>query len=1431
MVAALFLLTPAHCVFADLPGNFPRQDFWVTDGPVYSSTETNGVFYIGGDFKSIAPNGGRGGLFNIFSGDASPLLPQVNGAILSAISDGAGGWYVGGLFTQMGGFARTNLAHILPDLTVDTNWSPNPFGYVELTQRSGVYALLRGSNALYVAGIFTNIAGVTRSNLAALNLTTGAALSWNADVAGEVYCLASRSNVLYAGGRFSAVKGVTRSQIAALDSGTAAVLSWNPDASTSTNNSINALTADEKLLYVGGYFTQIGGAARNGLAALNYDTGLATSWNPNTGNPDFGYGVQAIALTCDAVYFGGNFTNVGGTLRSSIAAVDAATGLATAWNPNADREVLAMTISGNTVYAGGRFTTIGGGAHDSVAALDVNTGRATGWSPRADRGVVTMALAGNNIFLGGGLSAGGLSRLNIAAFDTATGQPLAWNPGVNGAVWTLAVSSNTVYLGGKFDQVAGVSRRNIAAVDRATGAALAWDPDAAGYAPYTQIFALALGNGVVYAGGLFTHIGQQNRNCIVALDPSTGLATSWSPTILDVGGVVTALAVDGTKVYLGGWFTTFAIPTFPFTTTRNYIAEFNSTASTPTSWNPSANDYLYALAVDATNVYAGGFFTHIGGADRNLAAAISRTSGTATAWNPNLSGGLTPTVLSIALSTNAAYLGGGFASAGVTPRAGLAAVDLFTGATNAFDAQLGDVRATVVTLTARGSRLFCGGLFLTVGDEVRLGLSEFVENGFPRFVTQPSPQTLLPGQTINLQAAASGQTPLSYQWQFNGTNLAGATATNLTIANAQVTNSGAYRLTASNSLGQVRSLDAIVTVLLPVSITTQPFGQTNSPGSNIVLSVTASGNPPPAYQWRLNGVNIPGAIGATFTVTNAQPTNGGIYDVLVANYSGAVLSSNALVRITSSPIPFSDNLSGVATASATNGLGSGSNVGATRETGEPSHVGKAGGKSVWYSWTATADGIATFSTRGSSFDTLLAVYTGTIVSNLTAVAGDEDRGGFFTSQISFNAKAGTNYLLAIDGFAGGSGDIVLNWSLDPTSVPFPRILSQPLSQAVFAGQNATFSVSVSSPTTNTYQWYHACRQIAGATNVSLTISNVQERDVGEYTVLVVNASPQTARSVPAYLEISPIAQTLSEDKLADILSGGPLPKPSGPRPLNASFPSVAAGSLGTQILNNYNATTEQAEPIHSDVVGGASRWYKLTAADTGVFLIDTIGSDIDTLLAVYTGTNIFTLNRIASDNNSAPDRIRSLVRFAGTNGADYLIAVDGVNGAQGNILLNWILGNTPGAGGPPSNQSVTQGGPLTLNACQTNTLPPPVYQWRLNGVNIAGATNCIYSLSAIHYSHHGSYSVVISNFAGAITNTVAVVGVEIPLSIARELSSSNTVQFHIIATATQSVILRVSTNLATWSPVFTNADSSTPLNYIEPASDSFPTRYYRLFRP
>jgi hypothetical protein len=126
-----------------------------------------------------------------------------------------------------------------------------------------------------------------------------------------------------------------------------------------------------------------------------------------------------------------------------------------------------------------------------------------------------------------------------------------------------------------------------------------------------------------------------------------------------------------------------------------------------------------------------------------------------------------------------------------------------------------------------------------------------------------------------------------------------------------------------------------------------------------------------------------------------------------------------------------NNFANATVITGTTATVTGSNTGASKESGEPNHAGNAGGKSVWWTWTATASGTVTIDTLGSNFDTLLGIYTGTSVSGLTLVKANDDSpaGGTLTSKVSFTVTAGTTYRIAVDGYGGVSGSITLNLKL------------------------------------------------------------------------------------------------------------------------------------------------------------------------------------------------------------------------------------------------------------------------------------------------------------------------------------------------------------------------------------------------------------------
>jgi hypothetical protein len=120
-----------------------------------------------------------------------------------------------------------------------------------------------------------------------------------------------------------------------------------------------------------------------------------------------------------------------------------------------------------------------------------------------------------------------------------------------------------------------------------------------------------------------------------------------------------------------------------------------------------------------------------------------------------------------------------------------------------------------------------------------------------------------------------------------------------------------------------------------------------------------------------------------------------------------------------------DDLATALPLTGTSASAHGSNVSFTKEPGEPWHAGNPGGKSIWWTWTAPVNGPVSIDTGGTPFLTLLAIYTGNSVSNLTSIASNKDLTGG-TNRVTFNAVMNTSYYIAVDGYDGAFGRILLS---------------------------------------------------------------------------------------------------------------------------------------------------------------------------------------------------------------------------------------------------------------------------------------------------------------------------------------------------------------------------------------------------------------------
>jgi hypothetical protein len=1323
----LFFLVTSNCQGQGELASQPRDDFWVPNGSVHTLVEADGILYVGGVFDYVSPVSATGGAFDLISGTADPDFPKVNGAIRAVMADGEGGWFIGGLFTAVGDVAMTNLAHVLPDNSVHTEWQSTP--------DDEVLALALSGTMLYVGGRFTTIGGEQRSYLAALDSATGRIqLDWRADAAtfslkpGSVNALLLSGDSLFVGGFFSFVNGAPREHIASIDAASGRVTDWYPNAFSGGQafSRVDALAISNGILYVGGTFRAVGAdganqADRAFLAAFDTTkngTASLTDWNPGASGP-----VTSLAVLCETVYVGGSFTNLGGQPRNFLGALARTTGRPTEWSPDADGEVLALAVLGQTVYAGGKFSRIGGQARSFLAALDINTGQATPWIPHADFGIAGLAISGGTCLAGGALGPGGVRRANLAALDARTGRVLDWQPAALGGtivsgfelrgVYAMAAATDLLFVGGPFTELNDGPRSHLAAVGASSGKLDPWNA-----AADHIVRSLAIRSNVVYVGGDFSQVGGVPRQRIAALAVSNGAVLPWDP---DADEQVNWLLPLDDRIVVGGRFTRIG------GAIRSRLAALDAASGLALPWNPTANDQVLASSLSGDTLYLGGVFSAVGGQLRNRVAQVDLGTGEATCWDPGprivtSAGERSAAVNAVVTASQRVYVGGAFNLIAGQRRNNVAALtpDCPAAATS-WDPSL-DGPVNALTLGRQG--LVVGGDFRNLGGQYRPFLAVFPPLGSPRIATQPKSQRVASSGSVAFAVAAEGEAPLAYQWLFDGVAIAGATNSALSIAEVRPAHAGTYRVVVTNTVGLINSSDASLTVLEPVAISVQPFPQIALPGTRVELSVTATGTPAPTFQWRLNGINIPGAITPNLILPAVAAADSGIYTVVVANLTGPVVSQQAEVIVEGPLLVLADSFAASTSGSLASGVGRGSNTGATREPGEPLHAGKPGGASVWLSWTAPADGVAIFHTRGSAFDTLLAVYAGSTLNGLTEVASDDDRGGFLTSLVAFNAVKGTEYQIAIDGFAGARGNLVLSWSLETTTDELPRIVLQPQSQTVGSGEAVTFEVRAVSRTPLSYQWFFNCDAFPGETRETLTVPSVGPGQVGLYSVQVSNAA-RAIDSERATLQINftrgGVVKALARDKLAEVLvpPGGPAPQSheadrGRPRPQNLlessapeqfqsvgldgaapgedargpapegvglHFVSVAQGTTGLQIFNTFAATKEPREPNHCGVLGGASYWFAIKAESGGLLSVSTEGSDFNTVLAVYTwaGTILDPLQEVACDDNSGRDGEDSLLRFEAARGTVYYVAVDGVNGATGTVRLSYALDGSVGS--------------------------------------------------------------------------------------------------------------------------------------------------------
>ncbi|NOS70517.1 MAG: hypothetical protein HOP33_11375, partial [Verrucomicrobia bacterium] len=370
--------------------------------------------------------------------------------------------------------------------------------------------------------------------------------------------------------------------------------------------------------------------------------------------------------------------------------------------------------------------------------------------------------------------------------------------------------------------------------------------------------------------------------------------------------------------------------------------------------------------------------------------------------------------------------------------------------------------------------------------------------------TQPQNQAVNIGSNATFTVSATGFGNLAYRWQFNSTNIVGASNTSLVVANVQATNAGNYRVVVTNSFSSVTSAVAVLTVNVPPFVTVVPTNQTVLTGANVNFSVSAGGTSPLNYQWRRSGGAMAGQTNATLSLTSVTTNDAGSYDVVVSNVTGSVTSAPPAV-LTVNVLPF-------ITVAPTNQT-------VVAEANVSFNVSVGGTAPLNYQWRKGGVGLA-----GQTNTTL------SLTSVTTNDAGSYD---VVVSNVAGSVTSTPPAVLTVN-------------------VP-PFVTVVPTNQTVLAGANVNFGVSAGGTLPLSYQWRKGGVGLVGQTNPTLSLINVTTNDAGSYDVVVSNIAGSTTSSPPAVLTVNVLPFITAAPTNQSVLAGA-----------NVNF-NVSAG--GTAPLN------------------------------------------------------------------------------------------------------------------------------------------------------------------------------------------------------------------------------------------------------------------------
>jgi autotransporter-associated beta strand protein len=667
--------------------------------------------------------------------------------------------------------------------------------------------------------------------------------------------------------------------------------------------------------------------------------------------------------------------------------------------------------------------------------------------------------------------------------------------------------------------------------------------------------------------------------------------------------------------------------------------------------------------------------------------------------------------------------------------------------------------------------------------------------------TQPAALTLTAGMDAAIRVVATGSAPITYQWRKNGANIPSATAASLALLAAQPMDSGSYDVVISNPVGSVTSTQALLTVCTPLSISSEPSGASVLAGNTFTTGVSVSGTGPFTYQWRRNGVNLPGATSASLTLAGVLPPDAGAYDVVVSSPVNSATSQKATllvlepVTITTQPTPLNLNVGGSGTLRVT-----------ATGTSPLTYQWRKGGSAIPGATSATYPFASAQFTDAASYEVLVSNPAGSLLSSPAAVTVatppvvvNQPVGGYVATGGSLNLsvtaagtaplayqwrKAGANlagatgatYTLAgAQPADSGAYDVVVtNTAGTATSVQVNvavsdpiGLTSQPAPATIAVGASATFSVSGIGTGPLLYQWSKDGVPIPGANASSLTIANATAADAATYAATLSNAAQSVTSNgallsvlTPPSVSVQPLGGSVAvgASRSLSVTATGSAPLTFQWRKAGTALTGEVGPTLSVAAAQMSDAGTYDV--VVSNSAGTTTSLGAVLNVMNGVaFASQPVG------LTVAAGSLASFSASVSGDGPITYQWHKNGVPLPGATGASLVLAqVQAADAAAYSIVAgnavstatsdtaNLTVLTAPIITSNPTGGTVLRGSPRTLAVVAAGSAPLS-YQWFLGTSPLPGANSSSYAIASAEYADEGDYSVVVSNLSGSATST------------------------------------------------------------------------------